>query len=143
MNREIHILLRFLKDHVSQNSREIRLIREDIDRLLSEPGFKDSNSVIESWQKQHKQLQEENDDFILMQKDLLSFVEKYKHIFPPDTPGPHETHSILEQTLTGVIKFDPSHPEFHNPGFFRELLDYYKSREDYEMCQKLLKTRNN
>jgi hypothetical protein len=83
-----------------------------------------------------------------MQLELSDFLEKYRHHFPENPiktnqvdPFENDAQVLLMKTVSGKLKFDNNHPQFYNPIFFKELLQYFESREDYEMCDKLLKIR--
>ena len=145
MNKNIHILLNFLKEHVNRNNKEIQLNQEEIEKVLSDLSAVGGKTELDKLSVLNRELQNENSDFIQLQLTLTEFLEKYRHIFPADTP---ETFSadggetdVFRLTVSGKLLFNSAHPQYHNPRFFRELLDYYEKKEDYEMCDKLLKQR--
>ncbi|MDY0255553.1 MAG: hypothetical protein RBR30_14255 [Tenuifilaceae bacterium] len=49
--------------------------------------------------------------------------------------------SLFEITATGKLAFNKTHPKFGDQDFFDQLLDYHTQREEYEICAKLMKTR--
>lgn len=49
--------------------------------------------------------------------------------------------SLFEITTTGKLAFNKAHPKFGDQDFFDQLLDYHTQREEYEICAKLMKTR--
>jgi hypothetical protein len=149
MNKIIHKLLSVLKEHVSQNNKDIQLNQEEIDKLLSETPSKTSKINLDARYSTNRELLNENADFVKMQLELAEFLEKYKLLFPsiPDEtnvqdPKENDTRKLFTQTINGKLKFDRAHPQYHNPKFFQELLKYYEIHEDYEMCDKLLKQRS-
>ena len=149
MNKLMHKLLQVLKEHVNQNNREIQFNQVEIDKLLSDISLNARKKDLDSKYKLNRQLLDENSDFVKMQLELSEFMEKYKHLFPLNTNESEINTTVGEdsgklfiQTVSGVLKFDASHPQYHNPHFFQELLKYYQSQENYEMCDKLLKQRN-
>jgi len=148
MNILIHKLLKVLKEHVNQNNREIQFNQEEIDKLLSDISLGARKQDIDGKYAINRQLLNENSDFVKMQLELSDFFEKYRHHFPdslaktnPNEPMKSEAQILLMKTVSGKLKFDDSHPQYNNPLFFKELLQYFESREDYEMCDKLLKIR--
>jgi hypothetical protein len=96
----------------------------------------------------NKELLNENSDFVKIQLELSEFMEKYSHLFPGmssentmTVPVEENSLNLFKQTVSGKLKFDSTHPQYNNPGFFQELLKYYETHENYEMCDKLLKLR--
>jgi len=148
MNKIIHQLLSLLKEHVNQNNNEMQFNQEEIDKLLSEAALNPRKKDLDSMYFLNRQLLNENSDFIKMQLGLSEFLEKYKHLFP-SSPAENPLkknndgapNKLLMLTVSGKIKFDPSHPKFDNPQFIDELLKYYETNENYEMCDKLMKLR--
>jgi len=148
MNKLIHKLLSFLKEHINQNNREIQVNQEEIDKLLSDISLNTRKKDLDSKQDLNRQLLSENSDFLKIQLELSEFMEKYKYLFPGYSVE-NQRNSIEEdysrklfaQTVNGRIKYDASHPQYHSPIFFTELLKYYEIHEDYEMCAKLLEQR--
>jgi hypothetical protein len=148
MNQLINKLIDFLKEHVSQNNKEIQFNQQEIDKLLSDISLNPLKKDLDTKYNLNRQLLNENADFVKMQLELSEFLEKYKHLFPADfrensliVKDEDESGKLLMQTVNGKLKFDTAHPQFDNPRFFQALLKYYESHEDYEMCDKLLKIR--
>lgn len=152
MQHLVDKILRILKDHVKQNNLEIELNQEEIKRILSEDISLKSNDDLEYKKSINHELIQENNDFINLQIQISEFMEKYAHLISDadlqqgeDIPDEAEDEPILpyfEQTIEGILKFEPGHPQFHNTYFFRELLRYYEEREDYEMCDHLMKLKS-
>jgi hypothetical protein len=97
----------------------------------------------------NKELLDENDNFIGMQLQLTEFMEKYAHLFTgedavdiPETIDENEILPYFNKTITGQINYGPQHPQFNNPSFFKELIRYYEEKENYEMCDHLIKLRS-
>ncbi|MCB8995175.1 MAG: hypothetical protein H6538_06165 [Bacteroidales bacterium] len=148
MNDLIHKLISVLKEHVNQNNKEIQFNQKEIDNLLSEISAATRKKDLDIKYSLNRQLLNENSDFVKMQLELTDFFEKYRHLFPDVSEGrvsvssdENQLKSVFQKTISGSLEFNPSHPQFNNPAFFRELLNYYESKEDYEMCESLLKMR--
>lgn len=144
MQNLVNKILKVLKDHVRQNNLEIGLNQEDINRLLAEGSSSlKKKDDLEYKKSINKELSEENDDFIKMQLQITEFMEKHGHIMSdPDSYEESEEDNSLPyftQTILGQIKFGPDHPQFNNSRFFHELLRHYQEKEDYEMCDRLVK----
>jgi septum formation topological specificity factor MinE len=149
MNNLINKLLKVLKEHVIQNNNEIQFNQEEIDKLLSDEKLSTRKKDLDSKYFLNRQLLNENSDFIKMQLELSEFVEKYKHLFPISNSDSsmklsdeNELQKLFLQTVTGKVQFDQSHPQYNNQRFLDELIKYYESNENYEMCEKLLKLRD-
>ncbi len=148
MKDSIHKLLNVLKAHVNKNNKEIQFNQEEIDKLLSDISMNTRKKDLDSKYSLNRQLLNENADFVKMQLELSDFLKKYEYLLSEDDhndfeniPEDNDIKSLINQTITGKLKFDTSHPQYNNPVFFRELLRYYEIHEDYEMCDKLLKYR--
>jgi hypothetical protein len=145
MIRTIYKLIGILKEHVNQNNQEIQFNQEEIDRILSGISVNTTRKELDSKYKLNKQLLDENSDFVKLQIELTEFIDKYKQILPDkdsdDEPlkSFNDLSDVFNQTISGILNFDPDHPQFNDKVFARQLFDYYKSQENYEMCEKLLK----
>lgn len=51
-------------------------------------------------------------------------------------------NSLFLLTAKGAVAFNRFHPRFKDEKFFEDLLNYHIQREEYEVCAKLLKSRN-
>ncbi|MDA3952250.1 MAG: hypothetical protein PF485_01290 [Bacteroidales bacterium] len=103
----------------------------------------------------NKELLKENNDAILLQKEILLFIENYyndTNKFPEGlTVDKNITQKVklnnqipkikkedyLDLTINGALDFDKKHPFFNDKDFFNELLNHYSEIEDYETCSKL------
>ena len=140
-------ILKLLKEHVRQNIHEIQYNQDEINRMLSDPASLIKQKELDYKYSLNKDLLNENEDFIKLQLEITEFLEKYSHLFPTaddyeyeDTEASEDDKSnSFNQTVSGILKFDPKHPQFNNSKFFNDLLTYYQEKEDYEKCQELLK----
>ena len=150
MDKLIDKLLAVLRKQVNQNNEEIRFNQDEINRLLSETINPDKQKNLDDKYLLNRELLDENADFINFQLLISEFVEKYGHIFEnpdeiedyldnPDDTEDDEDLKYFRQTIAGKINFDQSHPRFNNQEFFFRLLKYYEDKEDYEMCDRLMK----
>lgn len=146
MENLMNKILNILKEYVRKNNKEIQYNQEEINFLLSDNSSSFDQKELEGKKDLNRNLLNENKDFIRMQFELTEFMEKYAHLFIENEGSKPEVDDLQEnenlnffyQTISGKLKFDPKHPMYNNPEFFRELLDYYKEKEDYEKCQELL-----
>ena len=147
MENLINKVLRILKEHVKQNILEIQYNQDEINHILTENDSGLKSKELDYKYALNKELLNENEDFIKMQLEVTEFMEKYGHLFTSvEEYGIEESElnennkaNFFNQTVSGILKFDPKHPQFHNPKFFMELLKYYQEKEDYEKCDELLK----
>ena len=147
MENLMNKILRIIKEHVRQNNKEIQYNQEEINDLLSTGSSQINQRELEIKKDLNKELMNENKDFLKMQFEITEFIEKYGHLFSEDEitgtvdDDIHENEklNLFYQTISGTLKFDSMHPLFDNPDFFRQLFEYYQEKEDYEMCQELLK----
>ncbi len=147
MEKLVNIILRILKDHVKENNKEIQYNQEEINRMLNDPSYKERHRELDYKYALNKELLDENDDFINMQLRISEFMEKYTHLFTEEESDDvkkeesdeNERMPYFNKTVTGQMTFGPTHPQFNNPRFFSELLKHYQEMENYEMCDYLLK----
>lgn len=149
MDKLVDKMLRILRKQVNQNNEEIRLNQEEINRLLSNTIHLEKQKDLNNKYLLNKELLDENADMINFQVILSEFWDKYGCLFEnsddlddesdENDDGCKEHLKYFNQTISGKIKFDHDHPQFNNPDFFVKLLSYYEEKEDYEMCDKLLK----
>lgn len=148
MNKLINKLLSVLKGHVNQNNKEIQLNQQDIDKLLVKGSGTVKKKDLDDKYALNRQLLDENTDFVKMQLELTDFLNKYDFLFTEQKQAvtdfqqdQDDDRNLFRQTINGNLKFDAAHPQYNNPRFFNDLLQYYEQHENYEMCDKLLKTR--
>ncbi len=153
MDNPIDKLIAILRRQVNQNNKEIRFNQDEISRLLSETLNSENQKSLNDKYSLHKELLDENEDLINFQLIVSEFIEKYGHLFEDadlfeddkdynEDEETDEDMNFFKQTISGKLTFDHNHPRFHNPGFFNQLLKFYEEKEDYEMCEKLLKLIN-
>lgn len=149
MENIIEKLLKILRKQIYQNNEEIRINQEEISWLLSDKNNPELQKTLDEKQILNKEIQEENEAIIHFQHVIADFQEKYGHLFlnsddsdeeiVGEQEGFIEDLEYFEETINGVLNFDQYHPQFNNPSFFEHLIKYYEEREDYEMCDKLMK----
>lgn len=149
MQNLVNKILKILKDHVHSNNQEIQYNQEEINRIIADFSKKYTEKDLEYKNALNKELMGENEDFIQFQLQLNEFMEKYGYLFPEDEEFEDEGLNMetneeislpyFQKTINGQIKFDRDHPQFYNIKFFNKLLKYYEMREDYEMCEQLIR----
>ena len=149
MEKQVNKILKILKDHVNQNNREIQFNQEEINKLLSLGGAGSRKEDLDFKYSINKELLEENDNFIDLQLRLNEFMERFGYIFSDeeaieitDIPEANEIFPYFNKTVSGQMKYGPQHPQFHNNHFFNELINYYQEKENYEMCDSLIKIKS-
>ena len=150
MEKFVNKILKVLKEHVKQNIKEIQYNQDEINSMLTNASVSLNSKELDYKYELNKELLEENEDFILLQMQMNEFMEKYSHLFTADSELDVEDKDLksidkinfLNMTVTGKLVFDSKHPQFNNPQFFQELLEYYQELEDYEKCDELLKIRD-
>ena len=146
METLVNKILKILKARVKQNVKEIQYIQDEIVILQSEPSSTFTVRELELKNELNKELHGENEDFIEIQLQLSEFMDKYgdlfnseeKEIKPSEKKEP-DNSNFFKKTVTGEMQFDPEHPQFNNPKFLNDLLEYYQGKEDYEKCHELIK----
>jgi ferredoxin len=89
-------------------------------------------------------------NFINLQLSIINFVHKYKGVWDKKNemacvrePGlPYLTRQeCFQLTIDAKMEYGPDHPFYDDDSFFYHLLEFYKSREDYEKCDEIVKKR--
>ena len=141
--------IRVLKDKVNRNLEIIKENQNVIKEILKEPFSEDRSTRLKERYDMNKSLLMENNDFINVQLTLINFIDKYKNsvvmaeVLSKSIVGKMQPDDYFTATINGEIPYNDEHPYFSDDSFFDKLLSYYKEREDYEMCGKLLKTKHN
>lgn len=131
------------------NNREIQSNQEDINKLLSAGGAVAKKQDLDFKNAINKELLEENDSFLALQLQLTEFMERFGYIFTEeeffdaiDAPDVDEIFPYFNKTVSGQLKYGPQHPQFNNKRFFNELINYFQEKENYEMCDQLIKIKS-
>jgi hypothetical protein len=151
MKEQLRQTIEVLKDRVKDNLSIIHDNEREVRRILEEPVSKNRSAKLEIKYNENKKLLKENNDSIQLQLQITKFLETYKNELESqdnrtepsqsdyNTEAPQLTREeCFDLTINGDLKFDHTHPYFDDDDFFEELLDYYKSTEDYEMCSFLV-----
>ena len=93
----------------------------------------------------------ENEEAIRIQQRIVKFLNRYRKNLNYEN---HNTESsfhesdyeegidreeCLRRTISGEMPYDKKHPFFGDKEFKNQLIDHYKSIEDYETCAWLMK----
>lgn len=134
-----------LKYRVKSNLERINQNQLRIKQILREPTSAKRNEDFEKHYELNKSLLAENNDFINIQLTLINFLEKYKSSAILNNKQKKtivktvkSEKEIFDLTINGEIAYDEDHPMYNEDSFFKKLLDYYKSIEEYEKCQELI-----
>jgi len=132
-------------DIVHQNERVVR-------KLLEEPVSNERSRKLEIKYQENKKLLKENNDSIKLQLQLSKFIETYKNELEEtedsqmmtnqqEEEAPLTKEEIFNLTINKEIQFDENHPYFNDEEFFNDLMEYFTSVEDYEMCSFIMDNR--
>jgi hypothetical protein len=145
MKDMIQKTITFLKYRVKSNLELINQNQLRIKQILRQPTSEKRNEDFEKHYELNKSLLAENNDFINIQFTLINFLEKYKSSAilngkeeKTNVKAVKNEKELFDLTINGEIDYDVDHPLFNDDSFFKKLLDYYKSTEEYEKCQELI-----
>ena len=134
-----------LKYKVKTNLELINRNQVKIKEILRESTSSRRSEHFEMHYEINKSLLAENNDFINIQLTLINFLEKYKSsavLYNKEQKLTLNTvkdeKELFNLTIKGKMAYDEDHPLYKDESFFKKLLDYYKSNEEYEKCQKLI-----
>jgi hypothetical protein len=144
-----------IKQRIQSNLDQIHQNEEKIKKILKEPVTSDRTSRLEKQFKINKELINENNFAIKLQKELIAYMEVLQigNFLPQEQIEPLESNKFdsdhvkgseklkrkdyFELTISNNIEFDARHPYYDDPEFLNALLEYYISIEDYETCASL------
>jgi len=141
--------IQVLKEKVNHNLEIIKENQQVIKEILKEPFSDDRSRRLKERYDMNKTLLMENNDFINVQLTLINFIDKYKNsVVMAGVLRSKAMHAscpadYFQATVNGEIPFNNEHPLFEDEDFFNKLMNYYQEKEDYEMCGRLIKTKNN
>lgn len=144
--------IRFNLDLIKQNE---NLIKE----ILKEPVSQERSKKLNGKFELNKKLIQENNDSLKLQREIISYLDKYKTNFS-ESNEVNKINNYLEQsdsedeileinkedyfelTVNGELVFDSQHPYFNDESFLNDLLLHFISLENYEMCAQLKERKN-
>jgi hypothetical protein len=154
MLEQISKTIEALKQRVKRNLDIIHANEKIVRVILNEPLSKSRSERLEKKYNENKALLKENNDSIQLQLQLSKYLEAYKNELKkadnqentnesqnPEKESMPTREEFFEMTIKNEISFSPSHPYYDDEDFFNQLLEYYKSIEDYETCSILVKNR--
>lgn len=146
-----------LRQRVKYNLDLLHQNEKKIKEILKEPVSENRSEKLNKRFNSNKKVLKENNDAIMLQKEMLSFIENYysdNNSLPKELNTPKKTsqkvkpenkrfeikkEDYLDLTINGALDFDIYHPYFNDKNFFNELLNHFSEIEDYETCSKLTK----
>lgn len=139
--------INLLKDRVVNNIQQIKENEKKINNLLKHPGQEKRTEFLQAYLKRNKELLNENNESLKIQFSLINYMNKFRDEIREHDEKPQEAFfdidkDYFELTIKGIIKYDKSHPKFHDDSFFEKLMNYYREKENYEMCGHLLELKN-
>ncbi len=152
MRHLIERTIELLKLQVRQNLDKINLNQSRIKELFEKQNSDEQKKSFELFYAENKKLLTENNEFINLQLNLITFLEKNKDSAALNDGGetlseqtfelPSDEALIFDMTVQGELAFDEHHPLFLDEDFFNKLMRYYTVAEDYERCSELLVARS-
>lgn len=138
--------IKVLKEKVNNNLEIIKENQIQIKEILKEPFSEDRSKRLKEKYDINKSLLMENNDFINIQLTLINFIDKYKNSMVMAQVGNGRNQAVqvdyFEATVSGDMPFDQNHPLYNDENFFGKLMEHFQTAENYEMCSKLLRTKN-
>jgi hypothetical protein len=149
MKELIQKTIDLLKKKVKENLEVINKNQTRLNDMLNQPFSSERTYMIEKNYAANKALLSENNDFISLQLNLISFIEKHKETLNQweeeneafaelDMAAYLDDEVLFELTIQGKLGFESGHPKFKDEAFFNKLLSYYASIEAYEKCNAML-----
>ena len=162
MKEHLRKTIEILKKRVQHNLKIIHDNEKNVRNILQEPVSSSRSERLDEKFNINKRMLEENNDSIKIQLSIIRFLDKFSkeledyiekleaenkenNIAQNSTEerNDYEVDDLsrddyFELTIHNSIEFDHKHPYFDDEEFFNQLLEYYTSIENYEMCSKLI-----
>lgn len=156
MIEDLKNTVKILKQRVRFNLDIIHQYELEVKEILKEPVSEDRSEKLSHRFLFSKKILNENADAIKLQKEIMNYLENYHNDivdFSQMAESNSDTKNSVEQeneiveiskddyfnlTVSGEIIFDTHHPYFSDESFINELLSYFISIENYEMCSQLI-----
>lgn len=145
-----------LKERVRHNLDLIHQNECMIKEILKEPVSKLRSDKLKYRFDISKKMLKENNDAIKLQREINNYLENYHNdiiefvkkledyqISESSNEIDNEILEVSKEdyfdlTVSGEIGFDSHHPYFNDEDFLNDLLSYFISVENYEMCSRLV-----
>ncbi len=147
MKEKMYIAVNVLKARVNYNLERLRENEKKIKNLvnLKEKTDFENDELIEYF-NENKQLLAENKDAINLQMSIIQFISQHRKNWDNEKFSnillalDLSDEDLFDHTVDGRIPYNDKHPKFGDQDFKDKLLEYYSAREDYEMCNFIMKT---
>ncbi|MFC2096204.1 hypothetical protein ACFLQ3_00725 [Bacteroidota bacterium] len=144
-----------LKNRIRANLELIHQNELRIKKILKEPVSEIRSKKLDRKFNVNKKILNENKDALKLQREVMKFIETYqnnfndfiellessndysKAIISEENTTSISRDDYIELTIKGAVKFDNKHPYYNDESFLNDLLSYFISIEDYEMCSRL------
>ncbi|MBN2520449.1 MAG: hypothetical protein JXB17_08095 [Bacteroidales bacterium] len=147
MKEKMYNAVDVLKARVNYNLERLRENEKKIKDLvnLKEKTDVENEELIEYF-NENKQLLAENKEAINLQMSIIQFISQYRKNWDNEKFSnillalDLSDEDLFDHTVDGKILYNDKHPKFGDQDFKDKLLEYYSAREDYEMCNFIMKT---
>lgn len=131
-----------MKIKVINNLETVKEYERNIKELSSQPETYARAFNLQMKRKRSRQILNDNLDYLELQLKIIHFIDKYKNsdfLKAPLAPIILKNVDYFKETIEGRIEFNDTHPYFKDESFIEKLINYYLSIEDYVICDKLFK----
>lgn len=151
MKEQLQKTVEIMRKHVLQNLDSIKNNENKIREIINWPASPERTRELNEGYKYSKLLLAENNEFINLQVSIMNLLNKYKEKFEDDDIDNVNTavkaakaHKLSREdsykmTIENIYTFNETHPYFHDDAFFKDLIEYFKKIEKYEVCNELIK----
>ena len=147
MKEKMYKAVDVLKARVNYNLEKIRENEKIIKGLvdIKSKSNEENNKLIECF-NENKILLAENKEAINIQMNIIQFITQFRKNWENEKFAnillalDLSDEDIFDHTVEGKLPFNEKHPKFGDKNFLNRLIEYYTVREDYEMCDFLMKT---
>jgi hypothetical protein len=138
MRKQLLYTIDLLKQRVMNNLKTIKENERVIRKLMGSTKSPFDEESLANTLARNKELLAENNEALRIQFGIIEFMNKHLQTKEKGKIIVYENEEeLFDLTTTGTLPFDEEHPRFTSEEFYKKLMEYYISNEDYEKCNKL------
>jgi len=148
MKDKLYKTVELLKARVNYNLEKIRENEKRVKALVNikSKSNTENNELIECF-NENKKLLAENKDAINLQMSIIQYINQFRGEWKNEKFAnilvalDLSEEDIFDHTVNGKLPYNEKHPKFGDQAFTDSLIAYYSAREDYEMCDFIIKSK--
>lgn len=126
----------YIKNIIDNNSKEIKNNSKEINDILKIEDIQTREEYLTSKLNSNKELLAYNNKLLVLYNYISDFITTRI------SNNLISNIDYFDLTVKGNIDYNEKHPLFNDNKFFKKLLEYHKSKENYDYCHYLKNIKN-